>query len=110
VALCSGLASLINNHFGRRALLRGRLRLHAISATALIEENGPRRDLVRSIGVCAASALGTGRGGSRFALWSRLRSQGAWRAPCAITNEVLTSGHKCAQSRSASALNSRSLR
>jgi len=38
VALCSGLASLINNHFGRRALLRGRLRLHAINATALIEE------------------------------------------------------------------------
>jgi hypothetical protein len=29
---------LINNHFGRRALLRGRLRLHAINATALIEE------------------------------------------------------------------------
>jgi hypothetical protein len=38
VALCSGLAPLINNHFGRRALLRGRLRLHAINATALIEE------------------------------------------------------------------------
>ena len=38
VALCSGLASLINNHFGRRALLRGRLRLHSINATALIEE------------------------------------------------------------------------
>ena len=38
MALCSGLASLINNHFGRRALLRGRLRLHAINATALIEE------------------------------------------------------------------------
>jgi hypothetical protein len=37
VALCSGLAPLINNHFGRRALLRGRLRLHAINATALIE-------------------------------------------------------------------------
>ena len=26
------------NHFGRRALLRGRLHLHAINATALIEE------------------------------------------------------------------------
>ena len=38
MALCSGLAALINNHFGRRALLRGRLRLHAINATALIEE------------------------------------------------------------------------
>ena len=38
MALCSGLAPLINNHFGRRALLRGRLRLHAINATALIEE------------------------------------------------------------------------
>ena len=38
MALCSGLASLINNHFGRRALLRGRLRLHAINATALIDE------------------------------------------------------------------------
>jgi len=38
VALCSGLATLINNHFGRRALLRSRLRLHAINATALIEE------------------------------------------------------------------------
>jgi hypothetical protein len=37
VALCSGLAPLINNHFGRRALFRGRLRLHAINATALIE-------------------------------------------------------------------------
>ena len=37
VALCSGLAPLINNHFGRRALLRGRLRLRAINATALIE-------------------------------------------------------------------------
>ena len=35
MALCSGLAPLINNHFGRRALLRGRLRLHAINATAL---------------------------------------------------------------------------
>ena len=38
MALCSGLAPLINNHFGRRALLWGRLRLHAINATALIEE------------------------------------------------------------------------
>lgn len=38
MALCSGLAPLINNHFGRRALLRGRLRLHAINATSLIEE------------------------------------------------------------------------
>ena len=38
VALCSGLAPLANNHFGRGALLRGRLRLHAINATALIEE------------------------------------------------------------------------
>ena len=37
MALCSGLAPLINNHFGRRALLRGRLRLHAINATALID-------------------------------------------------------------------------
>jgi hypothetical protein len=38
VALCAGLAPLNNNHFGRRALLRGRLRLYAITATALIEE------------------------------------------------------------------------
>ena len=38
MALCSGLAPLVSNHFGRRALLRGRLRLHAINATALIEE------------------------------------------------------------------------
>ena len=38
MALCSGLAPLINNHFGGRPLLRGRLRLHAINATALIEE------------------------------------------------------------------------
>jgi hypothetical protein len=37
VALCSGLAPLTNNHFGRCALLWGRLRLHAINATALIE-------------------------------------------------------------------------
>jgi hypothetical protein len=38
VALCSGLAPLTNNHFGGRTLLRSRLRLHAINATALIEE------------------------------------------------------------------------
>ena len=37
MALCSGLAPLANNHFGGSALLRGRLRLHAINATALIE-------------------------------------------------------------------------
>ena len=37
MALCAGLAPLNNNHFGRRALLRGR-RLYAITATALIEE------------------------------------------------------------------------
>ena len=38
VALCSGLAPLTNNHFGGRTLLRSCLRLHAINATALIEE------------------------------------------------------------------------
>ena len=37
MALCSGLAPLTNNHFGRCALLWGRLRLHAINATAPIE-------------------------------------------------------------------------
>jgi len=63
VALCSGLASLINNHFGRRALLRGRLRLHAINATALIEETvttaAPNRDvagfIVRRAFECAGA-------------------------------------------------------
>ena len=38
MALCSGLAPLANNHFGGCPLLRCRLRLHAINATALIEE------------------------------------------------------------------------
>ena len=36
MALCSGLAPLTNNHFGRGALLRGRLRLPAIKPAALI--------------------------------------------------------------------------
>ena len=36
MALCSGLAPLANNHFGRGALLRGRLRLPAINPAALI--------------------------------------------------------------------------
>jgi hypothetical protein len=34
------LGSLVYNHFGCRALLRGRLRLYAIDATALIEDTG----------------------------------------------------------------------
>ena len=38
MALCPVLAPLTDDHFGRRAMLRGRLRLHAINATALIEE------------------------------------------------------------------------
>ena len=44
MALCSGLAPLVSNHFGRRALLRGRLHLHAINATALIEETVSDKD------------------------------------------------------------------
>jgi hypothetical protein len=40
VALCSGLAPLANNHFGGRTLLRRRLRLHAINATALNRGDG----------------------------------------------------------------------
>jgi hypothetical protein len=49
VALCAGLAPLNNNHFGRRALLRGRLRLYAITATALIEDGDLLREQRRLV-------------------------------------------------------------
>ena len=62
MALCSGLAPLVSNHFGRRALLRGRLHLHAINATALIEETVSDKDRpLRSGGVAGFMVRFAGR-------------------------------------------------
>jgi hypothetical protein len=91
VALCAGLAPLNNNHFGRRALLRGRLRLYAITATALIEDGDLLREQRRL--VVGSSKYRADAGTPELSLRDYRALQGSARTDLTNSNPRAPVGH-----------------